>query len=115
VINVVGDRLKIHDFECKLDDSWHLLVVQFEFKKGAITKKSHSVKIFIDSLSKSSQVSRDIKHSFHKSHEHLFAYGCDALDILGAGAKASGLTSTQAHATQQSQMVSTNAQNIILN
>lgn len=50
VINVVGDRLKMHDYEARLDESWHLLVVFFEFKKGAITKKSHSVKIYIDSM-----------------------------------------------------------------
>jgi hypothetical protein len=73
----------MHDFECKLDENWHLLVVFFEFKKNALAKKSHSVKIFIDSLSKSSQVSRDIKHTFHKSHEHIFAYGCDAIDLMG--------------------------------
>jgi|LauGreDrversion4_2_1035121.scaffolds.fasta_scaffold50748_4 hypothetical protein len=53
VINVVGDRLKMHDYEARLDENWHLLVVFFEFKKGAISKKSHSVKIYVDSMQKS--------------------------------------------------------------
>lgn len=111
MINVVGDRLKMHDFECKLDENWHLLVIFFEFKKNALAKKSHSVKIFIDSLSKSSQVSRDIKHTFHKSHEHIFAYGCDAVNIMG------NVKPGQTAASNQitSQMISGNATNISLN
>jgi hypothetical protein len=48
-INVINDRLKINDFECKLDENWHLLVVYFEYKKKMVTNKdNHQVKIFID-------------------------------------------------------------------
>ena len=54
VINVINDKLKLNDFECKLDESWHLLVVYFEHKKKiAISNKEyHQVKIFIDSMTK---------------------------------------------------------------
>jgi hypothetical protein len=25
-----------------------------------------------------------LKHGFHKSHDHIFAYGCDALNMMAS-------------------------------
>lgn len=55
VIYVVNDRFKLNDFECKLDENWHLLVVYFEHKKKQLAisnKEFHQVKIFIDNMTK---------------------------------------------------------------
>ena len=57
-------------------------------------------------------MSRDIKHSFHKAHEHIFAYGCDAIDILG-GVKPGG--PAQSNQLSTSQMVSGTASMVNLN
>jgi len=61
------------------------LLVSCDYKKrlkgGPVTK----VKIYIDNLQKPVNTDK-IQHMFQKNTDHIFAYGCDAIDIF-AGQK----------------------------
>lgn len=76
---MVKDKLKIFDYEAPLDESWHLLMVNF-IAQSAIKGGGHAVKIYIDSLSR--PINPKMKHAFSKKNEHIFAYGCDAREIM---------------------------------
>ena len=93
IINVVNDRLQICDYDEKIDENWHTLVVYFDSKRKGFAGKEHQIKIFIDQLQRNVQTSNTLKHTFHKSHQHLLVYGCDARDIM-SGVKP-GMISSQ--------------------
>jgi hypothetical protein len=65
-----------------LDDNWHFLTVLFDFNRKTVGKNFHKIKIFIDTLTKRINQDRHLQHTFHKSHEHIFSYGVDALDMM---------------------------------
>lgn len=81
---MVKDRIKLFDYDVKLDDSWHLLVVLFEQSKklGFNKNLNHKVKIFIDSLYKRINHDRTIQIAFNKQHDHILAYGVDAIELF---------------------------------
>ena len=85
MINVVKDKLKVQDFECKLDESWHLLLIHFDYFKKIITKRTHhKVRMYIDNLQKQiNSEGKQLQQFFNKNNDHVFAYGCDASDMIG--------------------------------
>jgi hypothetical protein len=97
IINVMKDRIKIYDYDMPMDDNWHLLMVQFDYKKPKFgsSKSSHKIRLYIDSLLKSINADTRPNHPFHKNHDHIFAYGCDAVDVLGGQKALPALASNQ--------------------
>lgn len=59
-------------------------MVQFDYKKR-LGKNTHKIKIYIDSLLRCVNAHDKPSHYFHKTREHTFVYGCEALDALAMG------------------------------
>ncbi len=80
VIHVMKDRIKILNYDSKVDEQWHLLILKFNIKKKIMVRDTYRIRIFIDGVQKAINSETKIHHKFHKNHEHVIAYGCNLID-----------------------------------
>lgn len=68
-----------------------MLLIHFDYFKKIILggKRTHyKVKMYIDNLQKQiNSEGKQLQHLFKYNNDHVFAYGCDASDMIG-GVKA---------------------------
>ncbi|CDW75265.1 beach domain-containing protein [Stylonychia lemnae] len=68
-VQTYQDNFKLFDFVEKIDDNWHLLIVQFKYKQHKLSSDEYKIKIFIDSVSRPIGLSVDMKYQKNSQYD----------------------------------------------